>query len=338
MGQKRAKLIKEKEHLDISDSNALLLHPNQFSITNPASPGGPQNPRKTRNTRHRTDMDEVANGMSADYLSKRKRKAVEEDVGSPVRGGDVTPFERAQAKMTHHQVTAPLYSIEKLFTDKELNMHLNHAVVATTHFFETSKQGQNGRPAAATNGNNTEGDDNSSSTANEAEPEDEEAAGAPEMERTASQNFHATRSTRNQNTSALNLLGELAGKVQGTRSNIPYFVLSNYNPKYGSPQSPKPLANDEIDDDLAKLRSLGDKPKGWFDQKLVDDLCAEPVVTTLQRGSLDPTFYPTMDVHVINPSIRSSVVGAEDVGAAASTMMRSASQAGEQGRKKVRTG
>ena len=47
LSSKRARLLKDKEQLDIADTNALLLHPSQFSITNPVSPGGGPTSRKT---------------------------------------------------------------------------------------------------------------------------------------------------------------------------------------------------------------------------------------------------------------------------------------------------
>lgn len=93
---KRQKLMKEKEQLDIADTNALLLHPSQFSITNPASPGSQPTSRKTRFTRNREH--EELNGVS-DVSHRRKRKLVEDDVGSPSRNGISTPAERARATL-----------------------------------------------------------------------------------------------------------------------------------------------------------------------------------------------------------------------------------------------
>ena len=64
LSHKRAKLMKEKEQLDIADTNALLLHPSQFSITNPSSPGGGQTSRKTRFRGNRADAEELGNQIS----------------------------------------------------------------------------------------------------------------------------------------------------------------------------------------------------------------------------------------------------------------------------------
>ena len=70
---KKFRLNKEKEALEISEGSALLLHPNQFSITNPASPGGTHGKRATR---LRREMDDMTS------LEGKKRKRNEDD-GSP---------------------------------------------------------------------------------------------------------------------------------------------------------------------------------------------------------------------------------------------------------------
>ena len=81
--QRTGRLKREKEQLDLSDSNAMLLHPNQYSIGNPASPGGPQAPRKTRRTGHKFgDAEELA----AANEHKRKRKLFEDQgVGTAIK-------------------------------------------------------------------------------------------------------------------------------------------------------------------------------------------------------------------------------------------------------------
>src|SRR5436853_6705107 len=73
---RKARLIKEKDDvLNIADSNAMLMHPSQFVVTNPSSPGGIQGKRATR---HRRDLDEIPS-FPENY--KRKRKAAD-DIGS----------------------------------------------------------------------------------------------------------------------------------------------------------------------------------------------------------------------------------------------------------------
>ncbi|KAA8646419.1 Sds3 domain-containing protein [Aspergillus tanneri] len=281
---KRARLMREKEQLDIADTNALLLHPNQFSITNPASPGGIHGNRKTRHTRHRVDLDELGNGIMSEF-NKRKRKAPEDDVGSPVReGGLSVPAERAKAQLAQQQ-HAPSYSIHSLFTEKELSAHANQAHVATVHFFSTSKRGD--QPSGtATNGNNTDTEDASGVDGTGAED-----SGTPgtDMARTASQNFHATRSTRTHGNHALNALAELSDKP-AVRPNLPYNILANYHARpsnNGAPPLP-PLMNEEVDDDWARLDRLNAKPASYFDKNLVQ-LLVEPVPARVDGVPSNPS-------------------------------------------------
>jgi hypothetical protein len=265
----KSRLLREREQMDISDTNALLLHPNQFTITNPASPGGIHSNRKTRHTRHRVGIDELGNGI--DGNNKRKRKAPEEDVGSPARDGLSTPAERAKATAEKQQ-TDKIYSINSLFTDKELAMHANQAHVATAHFFSTSRN-QEG-VGTATNGNNSDADDADSA----AIMDESGTPAAADMARTASQSYHATRSTRNQGNVGLNILAELSDKP-ATRQNLPYHILANHSSR--SNQSAPPLTslmNEEIDDDISRMDRLHAKPHGWIDRNLIDTM-TEPVAS-----------------------------------------------------------
>ncbi|KAJ5105949.1 hypothetical protein NUU61_003296 [Penicillium alfredii] len=293
---KRARLMREKEQLDIADTNALLLHPNQFSITNPASPGGLHSNRKTRHTRHRVDL-ELDNGIVSD-LNKRKRKAPEEDAGSPVREtGGTTPAERSKATLA--QQTAPTYSIHSLFTDKELSGHANQAHVAATNFFATSKRADQGS-GAATNGNNTDAEDTPEGTGHE----DNGTPSAADMIRTASHNYHATRSTRTNAHPALSALAELADKP-ATRPPPPYHVLANYHARPNGNAPPlTSLMNDEVDDDCARMDRLSSKPSSWIDSSLLE-LTVAPVPSGPvddhppnpdRHSALHPDFPPSMGI------------------------------------------
>ncbi|KAF7588480.1 hypothetical protein BBP40_005674 [Aspergillus hancockii] len=297
---KKTRLMREKEQLDIADTNALLLHPNQFSITNPASPGGIHGNRKTRHTRHRVDPEELGNGILAEHFNKRKRKAPEDDVGSPVReGGYINPAERAKAQVAQQQ-HAPSYSIQSLFTEKELSAHANQAHVATVHFFSTSKRAD--QPSgAATNGNNTDAED-----ASGADGTEDNGTPTTDMARTASQNFHATRSTRTHGNHALNALSELSDKP-AVRPNLPYNILANYHARpsnNGAPPLP-PLMNEEVDDDWARIDRLHAKSTGYVDRSLVQ-LLVEPVPAEIDGvpqnphrfGMLHPDFPPDMGIHL----------------------------------------
>lgn len=264
----RTRLTREKEQMDISDTNALLLHPNQFTITNPSSPGGIHGNRKTRHTRHRIGIDEFGNGIGMD-MNKRKRKAPEEDIGSPARDGLSTPAERAKATAEKQQ-TDKTYSINSLFTDKELALHANQAHIATAHFFSTSRS-QEG-VGAALNGSNSDADDGDSA----APGDDGGTPAATDMARTASQIYHATRSTRNQGNIGLNVLAELSDKP-ATRPNLPYHILANHNSRTNQSAPPlNSLMNEEIDDDISRMDRLQAKPHGWIDKGLIDTI-TEPI-------------------------------------------------------------
>ncbi|PGH11997.1 hypothetical protein AJ79_04506 [Helicocarpus griseus UAMH5409] len=312
VSQKKNRLMKEKEQLDLADTNALLLHPNQFSIANPSSPGGLQSNRKTRHTRHRVDVDDMGNGIGSEPTHKRKRKAPnDDDFGSPARDGGVsTPADRIKARMAQQQ-NAASFHISSLFTEKELAMHSNGAHVAALHFLAASKRAKQQASTPATNGQNADGDDLTGSGDGSGQ---EDASAAPEMERTASQGYHATRSTRNTGTSGLTLLGELADKT-ATRPNLPYFILGNYHARpngSGSAPPPPPLMPDEIEDDLARIEKLSSKPQGWIDTRLVNELVESAhehdhevmvegfFLESKERfGSLHPDFPPEMDVHLV---------------------------------------
>jgi hypothetical protein len=299
ISSKRSRLMREKEQLDIADTNALLLHPNQFSITNPASPGGLHSNRKTRHTRHRVDLDELGNGIISE-LNKRKRKAPEDDTGSPVRdAGGTTPAERQKQYLA--QQTAPTYSMHSLFTDKELSAHANHAHVATVHFFSTSKRADQGS-GAVTNGNNTDVDDTPEVTGHE-----DNGTPTADMIRTASQNFHVTRSTRGTAAhSALSALAELADKP-ASRPALPYHVLSNYHARPNGNAPPlTSLLNDEVDDDCARFDRLHGKPAGWIDSSLCE-LVAAPLPSDPVDGhppnpdhfnALHPDFPSSVGMHL----------------------------------------
>jgi len=122
--QKKRALEKEKALLDIADSNTLLLHPSQFTITQPASPGGAQSNRRTRHTRHRLDIEAPeTNGET----NKRKRKAPADfDNASPgpagrgsIDAGDVYYWDKE---------VAPALTINNLFLVKEIHAHTRNAI------------------------------------------------------------------------------------------------------------------------------------------------------------------------------------------------------------------
>ncbi|KAI7541788.1 hypothetical protein KC316_g15383, partial [Hortaea werneckii] len=161
--KKRQNLLRDKEQLDIADSNALLLHPSHFSINNPGSPGGTaQQNRKTRHLRHRAgspapgDIGADKGGEGNGGKKKRKAGAMEDENGNgnespappnqqPFRlppppdalGGGRSPFKDAREKSGYAQFEAPAYSLERIFTEKELAMATATAQHATYRYFHT---------------------------------------------------------------------------------------------------------------------------------------------------------------------------------------------------------
>lgn len=255
---KKFRLSKEKEALEISDASALLLHPNQFSINNPASPGGTHGKRATR---LRREMEEMP-GFSEN--KKRKRNGNDED-GSPapqrraMDANGVTPVWHND-RLRFGKTTGPVYSIDKLFTDKELSMAYNTAALAAHKNMLRHKTR-----------------DGHGSSPSDSGPEDEDGedadlmqATAPAMERQVS---HATRSTRgahngnfhdNKATGA-ELLGpiELPGNLErldaAMEPRLPPFQLQPYNKAkpMTDASGPAPLGADDALADMHAMAALG---------------------------------------------------------------------------------
>jgi hypothetical protein len=291
LSNKRQRLMKEKEQLDIADTNALLLHPSQFSITNPASPGGNHTSRKTRFTRHREQED--LNGVG-EGPNKRKRKAADDDIGSPSRNGISTPAHRGRGAALSNQ-TAPLYSIHSLFTDKELNFQSHQAQIAARHFFTTSRK--EGDPSHTRRRGAKDAEDKHAGEDESASSEEEELE-APEMDRSASQNVHVTRSTRTiGGMSGLNALSDLAEKA-ATRPALPYATLHTHQGRQGTflPQ-PSRLMAEELEEDMLKIAQLETQPKGQVDKKALEE-ALKPLAES--RSNLAPDWPVYLDIHLVD--------------------------------------
>ncbi|CAI0652150.1 unnamed protein product [Colletotrichum noveboracense] len=246
---RKIRLNKEKEALEISDSSALLLHPNQFSITNPASPGGTHGKRATR---LRKDAEEFP-GYSDN--KKRKRNPGEDD-GSPVPSrraldpNSTTPLWQNEKLRVAAKQNGPAYSIDKLFTEKELTMAYNAAAIAAhKHILRHKAYANGGSSPGSDSGHGEDGDQDS-----EAWP------AAPMMERTSS---HATRSTRagiNQNlidavegANGLELPKYLEIMHPHEPAKLPSSSMTNYfKPVRGNTDAnlPQSLSQDEISSDI----------------------------------------------------------------------------------------
>ena len=265
VNQKRSALLKEKEKLDIADTSALLFHPNQFSINNSASPGGPQSNRKTRHARHRLEAEELESVGGVN--NKRKRKAlVDIENGSPGPAGRDTeptnPLKEANARLEAHQVSAALYSIDRLFSARELDTNLQQAcydVIA-----EQSAKRRRLNADSQTNGASmdpfapamSESDDGLPQPDFGADGEAEEVpAAAVMMERTNTQTstqFHTTRSTRKTNLSNSHSAREHLGELAGREAAVPCIgQYSKEKKKEDEYQRAPPLSELDAESDMA---------------------------------------------------------------------------------------
>ncbi len=313
---KKTRLMREKEQLDIVDGNALLLHPHQFSIAHPASPGGPQSNRKTRHTRHRADLDDGGAG-AGEPASKKRRKAaaVEDPEAEPLigraRAPDGRPSPTRDAPGTLHAST-PLYTVERLFTEKDLNLGLQAAAVAAAQQFAEMKAQLTG-PATHNgrrHGSNIS-DNNSNAKGSPGTPDGDSTEGAPtatDMDRSASQSQHATRSNRNAH--ALNVLGDIA-VAQKTTFGVPIpLVISAGNiTKAGTVPPLSTVATDQANDDIRKLNEALRRGPGTIDRQLIDQLCAPsiPLPFPDEGELLNVPFLPTEGANLSKPP--SSVKG-----------------------------
>ncbi|TQS34304.1 hypothetical protein Golomagni_05317 [Golovinomyces magnicellulatus] len=187
---KKMRLTKDKE-IDVTESTALLLHPSQFGISNPSSPGG--NPGK-RPTRTRP-VDET---ISYSENPRRKRRPHDRDE-SPIstrqryeNGSGVPSWLAEKNNLIATQIESPLYSIDKLFTDKELAMTYNTAALAAYSYIVRHNEPENSPNDASSK--NPDTDKTSRSSENlEAVDTVSSGSGGVSMERQPS---HATRNTR----------------------------------------------------------------------------------------------------------------------------------------------
>ncbi|KAH8600768.1 Sds3-like-domain-containing protein [Bisporella sp. PMI_857] len=188
---KKNRLSRDRETVEIADSNAFLLHPSQYGLANPASPGGLHGKRATR---HRRDAEELATLAEG---GKRKRKAADSDESpAPTRqrldNGASTPlWAQEKRDLTSQQVDSNLYSIDKLFTEKELAMTYNTAALAA-HSYIQRHQPYSDNVDSPPNGKADSSNDDIAANG-DMDDDEESAPGGVSMER---QYSHATRSTR----------------------------------------------------------------------------------------------------------------------------------------------
>jgi len=260
VNKRRERLLKEKEQLDIGDSNALMLHPNQFSIANPASPGAGAK-RATRHAGKRAGADP---DDPSSLLDKRKRRFLfdETDTQSPapmpsrMEYGGASPFRDGRSKNAYHQYEAPVYSIDRLFTEKELSLAMNRAAIAATNFLvrlrQNNEQSNGNGSAAPVDSEDTPGLGLVNPLVPDAEMDDTGTPAATDMERTVSQSYHATRgATRN----LLNDLATAATRDIPFGTATPMYVPAVMGTKANSaPVSAAPATQSEIEQDLIVMQ------------------------------------------------------------------------------------
>ncbi|KAM7222021.1 Sds3-like domain containing protein [Rhypophila decipiens] len=258
---KKFRLNKEKEALEISEGSALLLHPNQFSITNPASPGGTHSKRATRLRREMDDMTTIEG---------KKRKRNNDDDGSPAPQRRALDPSNTTAlwqtdRLSMRKTSGPIFTIDKLFTDKELSLNYNTAALAAHKWLLTHKPkfDENGHPLLSPDGSDSGNGDH--------DEDGSDVPSAPMMERNVS---HATRSARGGNKENPNFtddkligLEALANftfpgnfeRMVGADPKLPPTFPSTYvkgHTKQSDFNTPTALAPDDVNGDWMVMQTL----------------------------------------------------------------------------------
>ncbi|OBT66363.1 hypothetical protein VE03_04826 [Pseudogymnoascus sp. 23342-1-I1] len=171
----------------IDNSNAYHYHPAQYSVLNPASPGGVLGKRSSR---HRRDLDDLPAMLDP---TKRKRRAIDDGRASPVptrrapidlhQIGANTPLNRFTEKAQDPET--PLYSVDKLFTEKELSLLERQAAEAAHKYMVRHKFNE----AATRSQSDSDGSRNGDAEQRNNDSTPDSPLIAPAMDRT-------TRSTR----------------------------------------------------------------------------------------------------------------------------------------------
>ena len=284
---KKASLQRDKEKLDIADTNALLYNPNQFSINSVASPGGLQNNRKTRHTRHRFETEEVDSANAINGKRKRRGPLEGETISPPRDLESLNGFKSLEVRQEDQPAAPPFYTIDKLFTEKELSAHLKYASLDVVNEQQRLKRRRmneafgNAPAESSEDEENGELDNGLSADATAADAFLE----APAMERTTTnQSRHETRSTRNNNvkdSASRENLGELAGRQAAAE------LLGTYNSSSHSKDKRKEkeeeynraaaLSNDEVEQDFALMEQAmrAEDERQPSDSSLLDEVCGE---------------------------------------------------------------
>lgn len=317
--KKRAQLLRDKEQLDVADSNALLLHPSHYGINNPGSPPNGLQNRKTRHLRHRAGSPNPGD-LEGNGKKKRKAAAMDEDGNeSPAPGfrslpppdalgGGRSPFKDARDKNVYTQYEAPAYSLERIFTEKELAMATDTAKLATYRYFhqpQTEQQGSNSNGTAVPSVDGevpdaAEGEDIPVATteAGNGTPPPTHLAAA-DMERSSSHQVLTRGGARANPLAALQDLANLAASERaapsggGTATKDPFApVIPSYHAvtrseKSGAP-APPGVAHTDIENDFAMMRQAGARGGGADpESEVLADADDEQAAQQMRRQLLD---------------------------------------------------
>ena len=288
VSKRRAKLLADRDTLDLTDTNAVLFHSNQSNVIHPASPGGPHSHRKTRHTRHRLEVDEM--GIIAESNKRKRKGPADTENGSPSRGVESDtnfPWKEANGK-DEAQILTPLLTLERLFNDRDITLSLQRASrlaiqkMVKRRRLGSDAQVKTSKPKPLSKGKAPENQavaSSSSPSADEADPfhptafldhtamtNGEVALEAPAMDRTANSSHHATRSTGVVSNSASTFAEDLAlpGDIVGRRTAIEYLGTQREPRKREDDyQRAPPLSEQEKDADRqAMKRAIEDLGKG----------------------------------------------------------------------------
>lgn len=246
----------------------------------PASPGGVHSNRKTRHGRHR-----LGEAEDVPHERGRKRKAGDDDGNeSPNPGlrpatqdgsGGLSPFQEHRAKTLRSQQEAPAYSIDSIFTEKELSHATTVAQYATHHFFHHQQANEqngaqgNGKSASAegtdggveSNGAGAAGAGTSDRAPSPPGASQPEAAG---MERQVSN--YATRGATRAN--PLSFLSDTALAVSTNESTVNPFLPAMIPITRTDKGAPTPPSASHRDIQLDLTMMFGkediDVPSDWF--------------------------------------------------------------------------
>ncbi|KAK3699283.1 hypothetical protein LTR37_016526 [Vermiconidia calcicola] len=315
--KKRAQLLRDKEQLDVADSNALLLHPNHFSINNPGSPpNGIQN-RKTRHLRHRAGSP-YPGDLEPNGKKKRKAAALDDEGNeSPAPaykslppppealGGGRSPFKDARERNVYTQYEAPAYSLERIFTEKELAMATDTAKLATWRYFH-QPQTQQQESGSTSNGTGVPSVDGEVVDAAEGEEgainTTEGTNGTPppgqpaEMERSTSHQVLTRGGARANPLAALLDLANTAASQPAPAivskdpfaPVVPTYHAVSRSEKSGAP-APSGVSHIDIENDFAMMRQSAARPAGGADAdpEMLADAEDEESAQSIRRQLLD---------------------------------------------------